>query len=181
MNMFGEFDAGMNTCSASSAAHRTSAPSCVPGANGPQHNHALSNSNGEAIEAGSGVPSELFEKDKLLDKLTMLLKHQNPPVTDLQSAFQGFQNLRQFVAAVDVSHNLAIPFGQLKSQMQIDRRLGKATHILEGVDVKGDAKVELENVPKQTTWKNDKCDSSEEARTNTTNSSAVTFATRSQY
>ena len=37
-----------------------------------------------------------------------------PTGTDLQSAAGGFRNLGQFVAAVHVSHNLDIPFDQLK-------------------------------------------------------------------
>src|SRR5260370_8966675 len=40
-----------------------------------------------------------------------------PAGTNLQTAAQGFKNLGQFVAAVHVSHNLGIPFDQLKAQM----------------------------------------------------------------
>jgi len=40
-----------------------------------------------------------------------------PPGTNLQTAAAGFKNLGQFKAAVHVSHNLGIPFDQLKTQM----------------------------------------------------------------
>jgi hypothetical protein len=40
-----------------------------------------------------------------------------PAGTDLQTAAAGFKNLGQFVAAVHVSHNLGIPFDQLKAKM----------------------------------------------------------------
>ena len=55
-----------------------------------------------------------------------------PPGTDLQAAASGFKNLGQFVAAVHVSHNLGIPFDQLKAKMQgpPTESLGKAIHEL---------------------------------------------------
>ena len=71
----------------------------------------------------------LVQDKKLLEKLAILLKHQNPPVTDLSSASQGFRDFGQFVAAVDVSHNLRIPFDQLKTQMLVTTAMGKATHV----------------------------------------------------
>jgi hypothetical protein len=40
-----------------------------------------------------------------------------PAGTNLQTAARGFKNLGQFIAAVHVSHNLGIPFDQLKAQM----------------------------------------------------------------
>jgi hypothetical protein len=61
--------------------------------------------------SGSPTPSELLmQKTQLASKLSSLL----PPGTDLQTAASGFKNLGQFVAAVHVSHNLGIPFAQLK-------------------------------------------------------------------
>jgi len=38
-------------------------------------------------------------------------------VSDLMKAADGFRNLGQFVAAVNVSNNLDIPFTRLKTQM----------------------------------------------------------------
>jgi hypothetical protein len=52
----------------------------------------------------------LTQNTQLASKLTSLL----PAGTNLQTAASGFRNLGQFVAAVHVSHNLEIPFDQLK-------------------------------------------------------------------
>jgi hypothetical protein len=52
----------------------------------------------------------LTEDTQLSSKLSSLL----PAGTDLQAAANGYRNLGQFVAAVHVSHNLGIPFAQLK-------------------------------------------------------------------
>ncbi len=93
-----------------------------------QHNDAAPFSKGETIKAGTQTHGELLVQDEvLLDKLRTLLKYQNPPVTDMQSASEGFQNLSQLVAAVEVSHNCGIPFEQVKTQMQTTERLRKTT------------------------------------------------------
>ncbi len=71
------------------------------------------------------TPSELLSQNtKLSSKLQGLL----PAGTNLQTALQGFKNLGQFVAAVHVSHNLDIPFSQLKARMvgPPSESLGKA-------------------------------------------------------
>ena len=70
---------------------------------------------GHGMDA-SGTPGPhttdqlLTQNTKLSSKLTSLL----PAGTNLQTAASGFRNLGQFVAAVHVSHNLGIPFDQLK-------------------------------------------------------------------
>jgi hypothetical protein len=76
----------------------------------------------------SSVSTRLSSNTKLASKLQSLL----PPGTDLQTAASGFKNLGQFVAAVHVSHNLGIPFDQLKAKMQgpPTESLGKAIHEL---------------------------------------------------
>jgi hypothetical protein len=57
------------------------------------------------------TPGQLLTQNtQLSSKLSSLL----PAGTDLQAAAAGFRNLGQFVAAVHVSHNLDIPFDQLK-------------------------------------------------------------------
>src|SRR5258708_3771496 len=57
------------------------------------------------------TPGQLLTQNtQLSSKLTSLL----PAGTDLQTAAGGFRNLGQFVAAVHVSHNMGIPFDQLK-------------------------------------------------------------------
>jgi hypothetical protein len=66
-----------------------------------------------------------------------------PTGTDLKLASSGFKNLGQFVAAAHVSHNLGIPFDQLKAKMTGDSpvSLGKAIHELRPeADAKGEAK-----------------------------------------
>jgi len=76
----------------------------------------------------SSVSEKLTDNTKLADKLQGLL----PAGTNLQTAAQGFKNLGQFVAAVHVSHNLGIPFDQLKAKMigPPKESLGKAVHAL---------------------------------------------------
>ena len=72
--------------------------------------------NGNASNAGGNASGPrtagdlLAQNTQLSTKLSSLL----PAGTDLQTAASGFKNLGQFVAAVHVSHNLGIPFDQLK-------------------------------------------------------------------
>lgn len=77
---------------------------------------------------GSSVSEKLADNTKLSSKLQGLL----PAGTNLQTAAQGFKNLGQFVAAVHVSHNLDIPFDQLKAKMigPPKESLGKAIQAL---------------------------------------------------
>lgn len=61
--------------------------------------------------SGPKTPGDLLTQNtQLASKLSSLL----PAGTDLQTAASGYRNLGQFVAAVHVSHNLGIPFDQLK-------------------------------------------------------------------
>ena len=53
-----------------------------------------------------------------------------PAGTNVQDAAQGFDHLGQFVAAVHVSHNLGIPFDQLKAEMTSGSALGATIHKL---------------------------------------------------
>jgi hypothetical protein len=68
---------------------------------------------GGSNNSSSSISEKLTDNTKLAGKLQGLL----PPGTNLQTAAQGFKNLGQFVAAVHVSHNLDIPFDQLKAKM----------------------------------------------------------------
>ena len=83
-----------------------------PGSGSPA---AGSMAGGHGMDA-SGTPGPhstgqlLTQNTQLASKLTSLL----PTGTNLQTAASGFRNLGQFVAAVHVSHNLDIPFAQLK-------------------------------------------------------------------
>jgi hypothetical protein len=74
------------------------------------------------------TPEQLLSQNtKLSARLQSLL----PAGTSPQAAASGFKNLGQFVAAVHVSHNLSIPFSQLKAEMAGSRMsLGKAIHQL---------------------------------------------------
>lgn len=71
----------------------------------------------------SPVQQKLQRNTNLASKLQSRL----PAGTNLQTASAGFRNLGQFVAAVNVSNNLGIPFAELKTRM-VDRgmSLGQA-------------------------------------------------------
>ncbi len=92
------------------------------------HPTAHSNSTKGSGSKGSSVSEKLTDNTKLAGKLQSLL----PTGTDLQLAAQGYKNLGQFVAAVHVSHNLGIPFDELKAKMigPPKESLGHAIHAL---------------------------------------------------
>jgi hypothetical protein len=95
------------------------------------HSSAADNHSSSASDNHSGAktPDQLLAQNtKLSSKLQSLL----PAGTNVQQAAQGFKNLGQFVAAVHVSHNLGIPFDQLKAKMigPPTESLGKAIHAL---------------------------------------------------
>jgi hypothetical protein len=70
---------------------------------------------------GMNAPSmDAKNPDQILSshpKLSSRLQKLLPPGTNVQEAAAGFKNLGQFVAAAHVSHNLDIPFDELKSKM----------------------------------------------------------------
>lgn len=83
--------------------------------------------------AGSGT--ELTPVQQKLQRNTNLaskLQSRLPAGMTVQEASLGFRNLGQFVAAVNVSNNLGIPFVQLKAKMTGDNAmsLGQAIHAL---------------------------------------------------
>lgn len=92
-------------------------------------------------------PSDLLSQNtKLSSNLQSLL----PAGTNIQNAASGFRNLGQFVAAVHVSHNLGIPFNQLKTAMQTNGdNLGKAIHTLNPNISKKESKSEAKKAEKQ--------------------------------
>jgi hypothetical protein len=89
------------------------------------HGNSGSSTNASGPKSASDL---LSQNTKLASKLQSLL----PAGTDLQAAASGFKNLGQFVAAVHVSHNLGIPFDQLKAKMigPPTESLGKAIQAL---------------------------------------------------
>jgi hypothetical protein len=85
----------------------------------------------QELEDLDNTPGILLTQNKeLSDKLGALLRQLNPPVTDLQAASQGFTNLGQLFAAAHISHNLSIPFDQLKTQEHMSGSLDNAIHAL---------------------------------------------------
>jgi len=75
----------------------------------------------------SPVQQKLTTQTQLANKLQTLL----PSGTNVVTAAGGFRNLGQFVAAVHVSHNLGIPFSQLKTDMVTkNMSLGKSIQAL---------------------------------------------------
>jgi len=76
---------------------------------------------------GQKTPDQLLTQNtRLSSNLQSIL----PAGTNLQDAAAGFKNLGLFVAAVHVSHNLNIPFDQLKDKVTSGDSLGKAIHTL---------------------------------------------------
>jgi len=113
--------------------------------------HSMSSNSNSNSHANSGkgskessVSDRLEDNTKLANKLQSLL----PAGTNLQQAAQGFKNLGQFVAAVHVSHNLGIPFDQLKAKMigPPSESLGKAIQALKPT---ANAKEEASKAEKQ--------------------------------
>jgi hypothetical protein len=82
--------------------------------------------NGPSMSSRKTPEQLLTQNTKLSSRLQSLL----PAGTDVQSAASGFKNLGQFIAAVHVSHNLGIPFDQLKTKMTSGDSLGKAIETL---------------------------------------------------
>ena len=95
----------------------------------------------QALDNLEESPGALLAQNKrLADKLSALLRQQDPSLTDVQAASQGFTNLGDLFAAVHVSQNLSIPFDQLKTQEQTSGSLGNAIHTLKP---NADTKAEL--------------------------------------
>ncbi|MBI4459485.1 MAG: hypothetical protein HY648_05450 [Acidobacteria bacterium] len=104
---------------------------------------------GQPHEAQTGkrptVAHQLERNERLRSKLQGVL----PAGTDLQQAATGFKNLGEFVAAAHVSHNLGIPFANLKAKMSTGSNLGEAIHELKpDVDHNAEAKKAREQARK---------------------------------
>jgi len=115
-------------------------PGGPPSTPGSDRSKGNSDTRGASSNTNSGqkTPGELLTQNtKLASKLQGLL----PPKTDLQAAASGFKNLGEFVSAVHVSHNLDIPFSDLKAKLTGPKAesLGKAIH-----DLKPDADAKAE-------------------------------------
>ncbi len=90
------------------------------------------------------VGDQLARNTNLASRLQALF----PAGTDLKKESAGFRNLGQFVAAAHVSHNLDIPFDQLKAKMTGDHpeSLGKAIQDLKPA---ANAKTEADKAEKE--------------------------------
>ncbi|HXD74512.1 MAG TPA: hypothetical protein VN628_12280 [Vicinamibacterales bacterium] len=89
-----------------------------------------STTTGTANTTTTGTTTQLSPVQQKLQRNTNLaskLQSRLPAGTNLNTAASGFRNLGQFVAAVNVSNNLGIPFTELKTRM-VDRgmSLGQA-------------------------------------------------------
>jgi hypothetical protein len=118
---------------------RTSAPSSAQPSERSGTQAGTERSVGSERSSGSGkTPGELLQQNtKLSENLSKLL----PAGTDLQGAASGFKNLGEFVAAVHVSHNLGIPFSDLKAKLMSGESLGQAISTLRpGADSQAEAR-----------------------------------------
>jgi hypothetical protein len=101
--------------------------------------------NSERTSSSGRTPSEILSNNtKLSSNLDKLL----PQGTTAQQACSGFKNLGECVAAIHVSHNLDVPFADLKSKMTGSGAvsLGKA---IEGLKPSADAKAETKKAKHQ--------------------------------
>jgi len=110
---------GTSTKSAKSTSHGATAKnataSTTTGASGTTSTTTSGSGTGPAVTL-TPVQQKLQKNTNLANKLQGRL----PAGTDLMTASSGFRNLGQFVAAVNVSNNLGIPFTQLKTRMVDD-------------------------------------------------------------
>jgi len=107
----------------------------------PSHSRSKTPSSTTSTTGGKvSVSEHLARNTQLAQKLEGLLNVHS--LTALQMDAHGFKNLGQFVAAAHVSHNLGIPFDQLKAEVVGQHEsLGKAIHQLSPhVNAKNEAK-----------------------------------------
>jgi len=97
----------------------------------------------ERASSGPRAPGELLQQNsRLAERLRTML----PAGTDVRTAAEGFRNLGEFVAAVHVSHNLGIPFADVKARMMTGDSLGDAIRALRP---EADAQVEARRARSQ--------------------------------
>ena len=72
------------------------------------------------------IAEHLADSTKLSSRIQTLLA----PGTSIMDAAAGFENMGDFVAAAQVSHNLGIPFADLKAKLMAKKNLGQAIHDL---------------------------------------------------
>ncbi len=90
-------------------------------------NGAMGGPNMGSQSISHSSPTTLLSSNtKLASTLQTRLGSMLPSGMSLTDAASGFKNLGQFIAAVHVSHNLGIPFDDLKAKMTSGESLGKA-------------------------------------------------------
>ena len=125
----------------------------TPGAQGQAHRpdtshatteHGKSADHATATTGRTTVSDQLTRNTNLTSRLQALF----PAGTDLQKESAGFRNLGQFVAAAHVSHNLDIPWTDMKAKMTGDRpvSLGQA---IQDLKPQANAKVEADKAQKE--------------------------------
>jgi hypothetical protein len=98
-----------------------------PSENGPMGPQAGGNNGTSGPTMTQKTPSQMLAQNPTLtSKVQDLL----PAGTNPQDAASGFNDLDKFVAAVHVSHNLNIPFDQLKGKVTTGASLDKAVQTL---------------------------------------------------
>ena len=85
-------------------------------AHGGSSSHSTTTTTTTTSPTGSTTLSPVQQKVQSHTQLASQLQSRLPG-TNVVNAASGFRNLGQFVAAVNVSHNLRIPFTQLKRDM----------------------------------------------------------------
>ena len=134
--------------------------------------NATTNTTSTSNTTSTGSTTTLTPVQQKLQKNTNLaskLQSRLPEGTDLMKASEGFKNLGQFVAAVNVSNNLGLKFTDLKTRMVDDgMSLGQAIQ-----DVKKISNVETE-VQRAETEANTMINSSTTSNTTTSTSPTTT-------
>jgi hypothetical protein len=114
---------------------------------------AIGRGTGSAVQPqGGGQPTvetgtAIQRNPKLMERLTPML----PPNTTLEAAYAGFKNQGQFIAALQISKNLEIPFDLLKTKMTGSDpvSLGQAIDELKPELTEVEVTVEVEKAEKQ--------------------------------
>ena len=91
------------------------------------------------------VATSIASDSKLAARLTALL----PPGTTLTQAAAGFKNQGQFIAALEASKNLGVPFADLKDRMTAGESLGASIHALKPAMSTADVDASVETAEKQ--------------------------------
>lgn len=112
------------------SAHGKPTTTAAAATSSPKENHKSTTSTTTTPSPTAPTAATLTPVQQKLQQNTNLaskLQSRLPPGTDLNTAAEGFRNLGQFVAAVNVSKNLGLDFPTLKTAMVTDgSSLGQA-------------------------------------------------------